>query len=113
MRLSIWLTTFVINTSFIVLLVSSLWEPFGVSFAIQAPVVFLTYGSLVLWCLRCPVCRTLTSGWWRGGEGRFSLYAFAPFLNPGRCSRCGLGFHRYGFGEDFRERRRRWRLDNP
>lgn len=113
MRVSIWLTTFALNTILIVLFVSSLWEPFGVPVAIQLPVVFFIYGALTLWYLRCPVCRTFTSGWWITGEGLVSIYFFAPFANPGRCSRCGLSFHRHGFGDDVKDFRRRWRLDNP
>ena len=113
MRFSIWLTTFGLNIFLLVLMVSSLWQPFGVSVAIQLPVVFAVYAVLTLWYLRCPVCRTYTSGWWVCGEGLFSIYFFAPFASPGRCSRCSLSFHRNAFWDDFRADRRRWRLDNP
>ncbi len=113
MRFSIWLTTFATNTILIVLLVSSFWVPFGVPPAIQLPVVFLVYAALNFLCFRCPVCRTFTFGWWLAGDGVFSLYFSAPFANPGRCNRCGLSFHRHTFGDDLKDLRRRWRLDNP
>lgn len=113
MRLSIWLTTFGVNTILLGLMVSSLWEPFGVPAAVQFPVVLVAYAVFGLFYLRCPVCRSSTSGWWICGEGLFSIYFFAPFANPGRCNRCGLGFHRHGFGDDVKDLRRRWRLDNP
>lgn len=113
MRVSIWLTTFTLNALLIVLFVSSLWEPFGVPMEIQFPIAFVAYAAIYLWYLRCPVCRTFTSGWWIAGEGISSIYFFAPFANPGRCNRCGLSFHRNEFGDDMRALRRRWRLDNP
>ena len=113
MRISIWLATFVLSNGLFALFVSSLWEPFGVPMTIQLPVAFAAYAALNLWYLRCPVCRTFTSGWWISGEGLFSIYFFAPFANPGRCNRCGLSFHRHGFGDEVKDLRRRWRLDNP
>lgn len=113
MRISIWLTTFALDALLIILFVSSIWEPFGVPVEIQAPLVFVVYAAVGLWYLKCPVCRTFTSGWWISGEGFFSIYFFAPFANPGRCNRCGLSFHKHGFGDDVRELRRHWRLDNP
>lgn len=113
MRVSIWLTTFALNALLLVLLVSSFWQPFGVPSGVQALVVFAVYAALNSCYLRCPVCQTLTSGWWLSGEGLFSIYFFAPFANPGRCNRCGLSFHRHGFGDDMQDARRRWRLDNP
>lgn len=113
MRFSIWLTTFGLNTILLGLMVSSLWEPFGVPAAVQFPMVFVSYAVLGLFYLRCPVCRTLTSGWWITGEGMFAMYFFAPLMNPGRCNRCSLSFHRNAFWDDFRADRRQWRRDHP
>lgn len=113
MRFSIWLTTFLINTLMLALFVSSIFEPFGLPFWVQALGAMLAYLPLNLFYLRCPICRTLTSGWWMAGDGLFALYFFAPLMNPGKCSRCGLSFHRHTFGDALHEGRRRWRLDNP
>lgn len=113
MRASIWLVTFAINTLLIALLFSGLWRPFGLPVAAVVFPAFLAYAVLTLFFLKCPVCRTVTSGWWISGEGFFSIYFFAPFANPGRCSRCSLSFHRNTFWDDFRADRRQWRRDNP
>jgi hypothetical protein len=113
MRFSIWLTTFLINTLMLGLFVSSIAEPFGLTFGVQALGTMLVYLPVYLFYLRCPVCHTLTTGWRVAGEGFFALYLFAPLMNPGRCSRCSLSFHRNTFRDDFAADRRRWRLDNP
>ena len=51
MRFSIWLMTFGLNTILLGLMVSSLWEPFGVPAAVQLVVVFVAYAVLGLFYL--------------------------------------------------------------